>query len=180
MRENNNDNRRRRRSSSKKDKSEYLIPFYSERNAFEIPNTIILKNNADLKYVEHSIRAINLDISNTSNIPCSFIIKKILVIFFGLILFLITLYVSFFFSVLFLFNPMIIIFIIIFVISGEMNWLVNLYFNIKVKSKLAKMKNKIDDLNRKSKEISSGKYVWNLGRDYSWVTITINKKKSHR
>ncbi len=179
MRENNNDNRRRR-SSSKKDKSEYLIPFYSERNAFEIPNTINIKNNVDLKYVEDSIKAINLDISNTSNIPCSFTFKKILVIFFGLILFLITLYVSFLFSVLVLFNPMIIIFIIIFVISGEINWLVDLYFNIKVKSKLAKMKYKIDDLNRKSIEILSSKYVWSLGRDYSWVTITINKKKAHR
>ena len=178
MRENNNDIRRRK-SSSKKDKNEYLIPFYSERNAFEVPNSINLKNNVDLKYLEDSIRDINLCISNTSNIPCSFTIKKILLIIFGLILFLITLYVSFLFSILVLFNPMIIIFIIIFVISGEMNWLVDLFFNIKVKSKLAKMKNKIDDLNRRSIEILSSKYVWNLGRDYSWVTITINKKKAH-
>ena len=42
------------------------------------------------------------------------------------------------------------------------------------------MKYKIDDLNRKSIEILSSKYVWSLGRDYSWVTITINKKKAHR
>ena len=179
MRENNNDIRRRR-SSSKKDKNEYLIPFYSERNAFEVPNSIIIKNNVDLKYVGDSIRDINLDISNASNIPCSFTIKKILLIFFGLILFLITFYISFLFSILVLFNPMIIIFIIIFVISGEINWLVNLYFYIKVNSKLAKMKNKIDDLNRKSVEIQNSKYIWNLGRDYSWVTITINKKKAHQ
>ena len=179
MRENNNDIRRRR-SSSKKDKNEYLIPFYSERNAFEVPNSIIIKNNVDLKYVGDSIRDINLDISKASNIPCSFTIKKILLIFFGLILFLITLYISFLFSILVLFNPMIIIFIIIFVISGEINWLVNLYFYIKVNSKLAKMKNKIDDLNRKSVEIQNSKYIWNLGRDYSWVTITINKKKAHQ
>ena len=179
MRENNNDIRRRR-SSSKKDKNEYLIPFYSERNAFEVPNSIIIKNNVDLKYVGDSIRDINLDISKASKIPCSFTIKKILLIFFGLILFLITFYISFLFSILVLFNPMIIIFIIIFVISGEINWLVNLYFYIKVNSKLAKMKNKIDDLNRKSREIQNSKYIWNLGRDYSLVTITINKKKAHQ
>ena len=178
MRENNNDIKSRK-NNYKKEKNEYLIPFYSEKNRFEVSEQIKIKNDADKRYIEESIIAINSDISNTSNIPCSFTIKKVLVIFFGIILFLITLYVSFLFSILVLFNPMIIIFIILFVISGEINWLVNWYFKIKVNSKFAKMKNKIDDLNRKSREILSSKYVWNLGRDYSWVTITIHKKKTH-
>ena len=147
---------------------EYLIPFYSEKNKFEIPEQKKIKN-IYLNYITQSIDEINLEL-NSSNIPLRFKFKKILIYFFGFVLFLITLYISILFSIFALFNPMVIIFILFFVVSKEIKWIVKMYFDIKIKSKYAKMVNKIDSLNN---NINNNKYIWKLGRDYSWVTIKI-------
>ena len=152
----------------RKKKEEYLIPFYSEKNKFEIPDQKKIKNN-HLNYITQSIKEINLEL-NELNIPLWFKFKKILIYFFGFVLFLITLFISITFSIFALFNPMIIIFILFFVISKEIKWIVKMYFDIKIKSKYAKMANKINSLNN---NINNSKYIWKLGRDYSWVTITI-------
>ena len=161
--------RERSKSFYKSDKYEYLIPFYSEKNQFEIPQHLKIKDNY-LDYIHNSINDINLELLNQLNTPICFKFKIFLLIFFGFILFLITLYISILICNFVLFNPMIFICIILFVFSNEMTWLVDIYFKIKVNSKLSRIKKKVNELNSKG-----NKYIWKVGRDFSWVTVRVNR-----
>ena len=153
--------------------NEYLIPFYSDKNKFEIPAQINI-NKDDSDYITKSIEAINYELNNKSHFSCCFLFQEFFVIIFGLALFVLTLYFSIIFSAFVLFNPMIIIAIILFIISGLISKLVHVFFSIIAKAQVKKMKNKINELNTIN---NNKKYFWKLGRDYSWVTIKINKKQ---
>ena len=165
----------KKKKTYKNYRNEYLIPYYSEKNKFELPVQMNIKH-CDLDYISKSIEEINYELINKSNIPFIYKIEKIFTIIFGFILFLVTLYLSMLFVVSIIFNPMIIICFALFIFSNEISWLVHLYFGIKAKSKFANIKNKLNDLNSNSNN-TNNKYIWKLGRDFSWITIKINKYK---
>jgi hypothetical protein len=156
-----------------------IYTYESFNNSFKLEN----ENENELKelsneqnnYIKEQINIINNSLKRiTSNIPIFFLLFRFLLYLLCMILFLIFCYMSILFCALCLFNPVILIMIITFIITNGISIAKSIYIQFKENIKLKKLKLIFESQNKfQAKNL---KMFWNYGRDGTWIEVQVKKK----
>ena len=159
--------------NSKKKDFNCLFAFDSSKNEYELNTEISELDEKNAKYITDTIHKFNSELkSKTSYVPCYMNILYVLGYFASGLLFLVLLYISILFCALCLFNPMIIIAILFFGLTKGVALMYFIHCKIQDNRKSKKINALINRENQEQAKQGT-KYVWNNGRDGSWIEVKI-------
>lgn len=147
-----------------------LFAYDVSKNKYEINTEISELEEKYQTYIKETIDFFNIQINLTKlSMP---IYVLIIIIIVGLIVFLLCLYVFMFILTISLFNPMVIIVLVVFGFKYVISFFPYIFmlFNDKYKSK--KLRRLIQEENNKKKY---NKLLWDYGRDGSWIEVKITR-----
>ena len=162
-----------REFNSKKKDFNSLFAFDSSKNEYELNAEISELDEKNAKYITDTIHKFNSELkSKTSYVPCYMNILYVLGYFASGLLFLVLLYIGILFCALCLFNPMIIIAILFFGLTKGVALMYFIHCKIQDNRKSKKINALINRENQEQAKQGT-KYVWNNGRDGSWIEVKI-------
>ena len=148
-----------------------LFPYDSANNKYELTNDLSELDEGSAQYVHDTLDKINNDLKGkNSYISVGSHIGYALLYFLCFLLFLGILYFSVLLCAYCLFNPMLIIAILFFILTNVMALIFKIHCRIVDSKKSKKIKGIINAENNLQKE-SNNKRVWGLGREGSWIEV---------
>ena len=158
-----------------------LFPFDNNEKKFIYDDNIDLsKVQEHVEYITQTLDKINrtfISGFDFTKIPIKYITIKILIYFLSVLIFLVYIYVTFFISIICLFNPMIIIIILLFGNSKIISFICKINFKFYEVITSKKIKIILEEENEEN--LKKKPYIiWKYGRDGSWIEIIITNEES--
>lgn len=158
-------------SKSRRKNFSCLFPYDNANNKYELTNDLSELDESSAQYVRETIEKFNTDLKGKSSYISIFNhIGYSLLYFLCFVIFIAILYVSILLCALCLFNPMLIIAILFFILTNVMALIFKIHCKIVDSKKSKKIKGMIDAENTLQKG-NNNKRVWGIGREGTWIEV---------